>query len=91
MQSRYGTPAQRQERLGALDDVPSAATNITLADKGFRNSYEKWTGYHIRDADGGSAAIPYCDILMTYKLRRRPAREVTPGRLARNTRSQPLE
>jgi hypothetical protein len=48
-----------------LDDIPSAAINITLADKGFRNSYKKWTGNDIRDADAVSAAIPYCDVVMT--------------------------
>lgn len=48
-----------------LDDIPSAAINITLADKGFRNSYKKWTGNDIRDADAMSAAIPYCDVVMT--------------------------
>lgn len=50
-----------------LDDIPSAAINITLADKGFRNSYKSWTGNDIRDADAVSAAIPYCDIVMTDK------------------------
>jgi chromate transporter len=33
--------------------------------KGFHNSYKKWTGNDIRDADGVSAAIPYCDVVMT--------------------------
>lgn len=50
-----------------LDDIPSAAINITLADKGFRNSYKTWTGNDIRDADAVSAAIPYCDVVMTDK------------------------
>lgn len=50
-----------------LDDIPSAAVTITLSDKGFRNSYKKWTGNDIRDADAVSAAIPYCDVVMTDK------------------------
>lgn len=58
--------AKGKEWLTALlDDIPSAAINITLADKGFRNSYKKWTGNDIRDADAVSAAIPYCDVVMT--------------------------
>jgi hypothetical protein len=47
-----------------LDDIPSAAINIALSDKGFRNSYKKWTGNDIRDRDAVSAAIPYCDVVM---------------------------
>jgi hypothetical protein len=50
-----------------LDDIPSAAINVTLSEKGFRNSYKKWAGNDIRDADAVSAAIPYCDIVMTDK------------------------
>ncbi|WP_284744165.1 hypothetical protein [Amycolatopsis sp. RTGN1] len=50
-----------------LDDIPSAAVTITLSDKGFWNSYKKWTGNDIRDADAVSAAIPYCDVVMTDK------------------------
>ena len=50
-----------------LDDIPSAAVSITLADRGFRNSYKKWTGNDIRDADAVAAAIPYCDVVMTDK------------------------
>ncbi|SEP53358.1 hypothetical protein [Amycolatopsis saalfeldensis] len=58
--------AKGKEWLGAfLNDIPSAAINITLADKGFRNSYKKWTGNDIRDADAVSVAIPYCDVVMT--------------------------
>jgi hypothetical protein len=58
--------AKGKEWLTALlDDVPSAAINITLSDKGFRNSYKKWIGNDIRDADSVSAAILYCDVVMT--------------------------
>ena len=58
--------AKGKEWLTAfLDDIPSVAINITLADKGFRNSYKKLTGNDIRDADAVSAAIPYCDVVMT--------------------------
>ena len=58
--------AEGKEWLTALlEDIPSAAINITLSDKGFRNSYKKWAGNDIRDADATSAAIPYCDIVMT--------------------------
>jgi len=60
--------AKGKEWLTALlDDIPSAAINIALTDKGFRNSYKKWTGNDIRDADAVSAAIPYCDIVITDK------------------------
>lgn len=63
-----------------LEDIPSAAINITLSDKGFRNSYKEWTGNDMRDADAVSAAIPYCDVVMTDKyvaaqLRKAPAIE----------------
>lgn len=50
-----------------LDDIPSAAINITLAERGFRNSYKAWTGNDLRDADAMSAAIPYCNIVLTDK------------------------
>ncbi|GAA1963694.1 hypothetical protein [Catenulispora subtropica] len=50
-----------------LDDIPSAAVDITLHEKGFRNSYKKWTGNDVRDADALSAAIPYCQVVMTDK------------------------
>ncbi|HET9117047.1 MAG TPA: hypothetical protein VFN75_03050 [Pseudonocardiaceae bacterium] len=48
-----------------LDDIPSAAVQITLSEKGFRNSYKKWTGNDIRDGDAMAAAIPYCDVAMS--------------------------
>ena len=50
-----------------LDDILSAAINITLSEKGFRNSYKTWTGNDMRDADAMSAAIPYCDVVLTDK------------------------
>ena len=50
-----------------LDDIPSAAINITLSEKGFRNSYKTWTGNDMRDADAMSAAIPYCDVVLADK------------------------
>jgi hypothetical protein len=48
-----------------LDDVPSAAITVTLSEKGFRNSYKKWTGNDLRDGDAMSAAIPQCDVVLT--------------------------
>ena len=58
--------ANGKEWLDAfLDDIPSAAINITRSDKGFRNFDKKSTGNDIRDADGVSPAILYCDFVMT--------------------------
>ena len=50
-----------------LDDIPSAAITITLADKTFRNPDKAWTGNDLRDADAMSLAIPYCDVVLTDK------------------------
>ena len=50
-----------------LDDIPGAAITITLAEKGFRNSDKAWKGNDLRDADAMSAAIPYCDVVLTDK------------------------
>ena len=50
-----------------LDDVPSAAITMTLTEKGFRNADKKWKGNDLRDADAMSAAIPYCDVVLTDK------------------------
>lgn len=50
-----------------LDDVPSAAITTTLNEKSFRNSYKAWTGNDLRDGDAMSAAIPYCNIVLTDK------------------------
>lgn len=71
--TRYGIDiedffANGKEWLTAfLDDIPSAAVTITLAEKSFRNSYKAWTGNDLRDADAMSAAIPYCDVVLTDK------------------------
>jgi hypothetical protein len=48
-----------------LNDIPNAAVTIALSEKGFRNSYKKWTGSDLRDGDAMAAAIPYCDIVTT--------------------------
>jgi hypothetical protein len=50
-----------------LDDIPGAAITITLTEKGLRNADKAWTGNDLRDADAMSAAIPYCDIVLTDK------------------------
>jgi hypothetical protein len=50
-----------------LDDIPSAAITMTLIDKNLRNSDKAWAGNDLRDADAMSAAIPYCDIVLTDK------------------------
>ena len=52
---------------GLLLDIPNAAITITLSEKGFRNSYKKWTGNDLRDGDAMAAAIPYCDVVTTDK------------------------
>ncbi len=69
----YGTTAEEFFAMGKdwlkefLDDVPSAAITVTLNEKGFRNSYKAWTGNDLRDSDAMSAAIPYCDVVLTDK------------------------
>jgi hypothetical protein len=50
-----------------LDDIPAAAVTITLAEKGHRNLDKEWKGNDLRDADAMSAAIPYCDVVLTDK------------------------
>jgi hypothetical protein len=50
-----------------LDDIPGAAITITLTEKGLRNADKAWTGNDLRDADAMSAAIPYCDVVLTDK------------------------
>jgi hypothetical protein len=50
-----------------LDDIPAAAITITLTEKGFRNRDKEWKGNDLRDADAMSAAIPYCDVVLTDK------------------------
>ncbi len=50
-----------------LDDIPSAAITMTLTEKGFRNADKAWKGNDLRDADAMSAAIPYCDVVLTDK------------------------
>jgi hypothetical protein len=52
---------------GFLDDIPGAAVTMTLIDKNLRNSDKSWTGNDLRDADAMSAAIPYCDVVLTDK------------------------
>jgi hypothetical protein len=60
--------AHSKEWLGAfLDDIPNAAITITLTEKGFRNQDKAWTGNDLRDSDAMSAAIPYCDVVLTDK------------------------
>ena len=60
--------AHGKERLSAfLDDIPSAAITMTLTEKGFRNADKAWKGNDLRDADAMSAAIPYCDVVLTDK------------------------
>lgn len=46
-----------------LNDIPHAAVTITLSEKGFRDSYKKWTGNDLRDGDAMATAIPYCDVV----------------------------
>jgi hypothetical protein len=50
-----------------LDDIPGAAITMTLAEKGLRNTDKVWKGNDLRDADAMSAAIPYCDVVLTDK------------------------
>ena len=50
-----------------LDDIPAAAITITLTEKSFRNQDKKWKGNDLRDADAMSAAVPYCDVVLTDK------------------------
>lgn len=70
---RYGIDindffANGKEWLTAfLDDIPGAAITITLTEKGFRNADKAWQGNDLRDADAMSAAIPYCDVVLTDK------------------------
>jgi hypothetical protein len=60
--------ARGKEWLTAfLDDIPSAAVTMTLAEKGFRNADKPWEGNDLRDADAMSTAIPYCDVVLTDK------------------------
>lgn len=53
--------------ISFLDHIPSAAITITLTEKNFRNQDKAWTGNDLRDADAMSAAIPYCDVVLTDK------------------------
>lgn len=50
-----------------LDDIPGAAITTTLTERGFRNADKTWKGNDLRDADAMSAAIPYCDVVLTDK------------------------
>jgi hypothetical protein len=50
-----------------LDDIPAAAITMTLTEKTFRNADKAWKGSDLRDADAMSAAIPYCDVVLTDK------------------------
>ena len=50
-----------------LADIPSAAITMTLTEKGLRNADKTWKGNDLRDADAMSAAIPYCDVVLTDK------------------------
>lgn len=50
-----------------LDDIPAAAITVTLTEKGFRNRDKAWKGNDLRDADAMSAAVPYCDVVLTDK------------------------
>lgn len=50
-----------------MNDIPNAAITMTLSEKGFRNTYKKWTGDDLRDGDAMSAAIPYCDVVTADK------------------------
>ena len=60
--------ANGKEWLSAfLDDIPGAAITMTLTEKGFRNADKAWKGNDLRDADAMSAAIPYCDVVLTDK------------------------
>ena len=60
--------AHGKEWLSAfLDDIPSAAITMTLTEKGFRNADKAWKDNDLRDADAMSAAIPYCDVVLTDK------------------------
>lgn len=61
-----------------LDGIPSAAVAMTLTEKNFRFAGRDLSGNDVRDGDAMSAAIPYCDIVMTDKhvaaqLKRSPA------------------
>lgn len=61
-------PSPGKEWLTAfLDDIPAAAITMTLTEKGFRNADKTWKGNDLRDADAMSAAIPYCDVVLTDK------------------------
>ena len=40
---------------------------MTLTEKTFRNVDKAWKGNDLRDADAMSAAIPYCDVVLTDK------------------------
>ena len=40
---------------------------MTLTEKGLRNPSKKLSGNDLRDADAMSAAIPYCDVVLTDK------------------------
>jgi hypothetical protein len=61
-----------------LDDIPSAAVAMPLTEKNFRLTGRGLSGNDVRDGDAMSAAVPYCDIVMTDKhvaaqLKRSPA------------------
>jgi hypothetical protein len=61
--------ANGKEWLSAfLDDIPTAAITMTLTEKLFRNPSKTWKGNDLRDADAMSAAIPYCDVVLTDKF-----------------------
>lgn len=70
---RYGIDisdffANGKEWLTAfLDDIPGAAITMTLTEKGLRNADKVWKGNDLPDADAMSAAIPYCDVVLTDK------------------------
>ncbi|MEU9345419.1 hypothetical protein AB0D74_29865 [Streptomyces sp. NPDC048278] len=69
----YGMTAEQFVDQGAdwltafVEDVPSAAVNVTLMERNFRNSYKAWTGNDLYDADAMALAIPYCDVVMADK------------------------
>ena len=70
---RYGVDIEeffnhdKEWLIAFLDDIPSAAVAMTLTEKNFRFVEKGWTGNDVRDSDAMSAAVPYCDVVMTDK------------------------
>ena len=63
----FGHTLGNSLRRTLLSSIPGAAITTTLTERGFRNADKTWKGNDLRDADAMSAAIPYCDVVLTDK------------------------